>query len=136
MPHNERGEIFTDTNSERENPSPTIYNTSIQSNRSIFLITTLIMSPIIYSIVGMAFNYLTNLGLDTWIALFLGGGIACFSTFIFNMTVGKGYTGKIEEYIFSLGIPAIVLIVITFGIIILLLAFCIFVIIGLISGGG
>ena len=140
MPYNERGEIVNNIPEERVYPT-TDYsysggNTLAHGNRNAFMTTTLIVSPITYSIVGLILNSVTNAGLDPFLAFILGALFGFLSTLIFNVTKGKYYDGQAKEYFSSLGIPLFVALIVVFGVVILIVIIVFYVLAGMASGGG
>jgi len=134
---NDRGEIIN-TNRSVDDTGPNIGQSPLvrQFDRSRFLTTTSIASPVIYSIVGIILNPVLELGWDSGIALVLGAVFGLIVTSIYNFSYAKEAYGEPKDYVFSLGIPGVVLVAIAIGIVILIAAIIIFVIIGLLSGGG
>ncbi len=132
---NERGEIVNDASSS----NPQAYSSSYSlgpsaEQRSRFLATTLIASPIIYSIVSVILNVLLKLYLEPFFAFIVGGVFGIIVTAIYDFAYAKQYDTK--EYVLGFTLPGIVLIAIVIGIAILAVLLILFVLAGLVSGGG
>ena len=126
---NERGEIINSYSVSEG----TVINRTTRSN---FLTTTLIVSPVIYAIVGITLNGILSTGLEPGVALLLGAVLGLVSTAIYNFTKGKSCVGHSKDYLWSLGIPGLVILALAFGVIVLGIIIALFVIAGLASGGG
>jgi len=135
---NERGEIINGTSEQQATSSPHLYNETApsQNRRSKFLSITLIISPIIYGIVGVILNEAFSAGWGIATALFVGALFGLIVTTIYNFTHAKYADGSSKDYLGSLGMPALVLLVIGGIGIVIIVAIIIFVLMGLASGGG
>lgn len=134
---NERGEIISQTT---DQSSPHLYsqNQAItpQNGRSNYLTATSIISPIIYSIVGVILNEVLTVGWEPLAALVVGALFGLIVTTIYNFSYAKYADGSTKDYLGSLGMPAVVLIVIGGIVVVIIVAIILFVLAGLASGGG
>jgi len=142
MPHNERGEIINSSpESGRNHIAPInefpryIGGSYWAEKRKTFMTVTLIISPIIYSIVGIILNSVFEADLDPALALLLGAIFGFLCTLIFNVSKGKEDDGETKEYFYSLGIPAGVVLTVGGGAVILIVVLM-FWALGMFMGGG
>lgn len=120
--HNEYGEIIR-----------THHDSSSGGDKGAFMATTLIVSPIIYSVVGIWLNEALEIYMDPGAALVLGGLFGLIVSAIYNSSFAEEYDAK--DYIYSIGLPGAILAVIGIGIVILIVI-VILVAIGIALGGG
>lgn len=135
--YNERGEVINDA--EVQSHNSTVYDSYIpmdyeeQGDRSTFLGVTLIASPVIYSVLGILLNEWLEFYLDVNSAALIGAGFGLVISAIYSFIFADTYTA--EDYIKSLGLPAVIVIALGIGYIILIIVIVLFVLAVLVGGG-
>lgn len=106
-----------------------------EDKRNLFNGITLTASLFIYSVVGGILNPILNLGLDPLLGFVVGGLFGLLVTAIYNFAVAKEAEGDAKDFLFSLGIPAVVLIAIGGFVIVIALVVGFFIVAALLGGG-